>query len=260
MDFTVDHRLNEFVRAHHLVSTVVAGFANYGVIVFGALAVLVWFVAVPGREDGWKRACTAGLASAAVGLLANQAIGHVWDRPRPYQAHPHAIIPILARSSDPSFPSDHATAAFAIAFGVFFVRRRPGCLFLVFAALISASRVLAGMHYPTDVLAGAVIGLASGYLTARVAMRPILAPIIGLASRISDPVVRAARRTPPVRRVLLDPRVRSMIVLAAGLALLAVFAVDLRQNLLDEMELSLLGLWAAVVVGATKLAATPLAE
>ena len=134
----------------------------------------------------WRRGCAAGLSAAAVGLLANELIATFWHRPRPYQDHPLGVIPLLSPSHGQSFPSDHATAAFAIAFGILFITRRAGWVFLAWAVLIGVSRVLAGMHHPTDVIAGAPVGFGSGYFTARVAI-PLLDRLIRLASRITDP-------------------------------------------------------------------------
>src|SRR5947209_4915195 len=157
MDYAIDHAINHGVRAHPLLVSIISGFANWGVVAFGVAAVALWLFDAPGRPAVWRRACAAGLSAASVGLLINQLVSHLWDRPRPYQAHA-SIVPLLSPSHDPSFPSDHATAAFAIAFGILFVTRRAGWPFLAGAFLIGLSRVLAGMHYPTDVLAGALIG------------------------------------------------------------------------------------------------------
>jgi undecaprenyl-diphosphatase len=253
VDYAIDRYLNDVVRNHQLLASVVTGFSDWGVVVFGIAACAIWLAAVPHRDDTWKRACAAGLSAAAAGLVASQAIGHVWDRARPYEAH-HAIVPLLSASHDPSFPSDHATAAFAIAFGVFFVHRRAGWVFLCMAVLIAASRVLAGMHYPSDVAAGALLGLASAYLAARVAMRHVLLPLIAVVSRVSDPVVGAVRGSRVARRTVLVPAVRAAAVGAAGVALLIVFAFDLRGHLLDELPLGLLAAWAGVVAACTRLA------
>jgi hypothetical protein len=67
----------------------------------------------------------------------------------------------------PSFPSDHAVAAFAIAFVVAVIGRRMGALFLAGASVLALARVVAGIHYPGDVLGGAVIGLVSALLVLR---------------------------------------------------------------------------------------------
>src|SRR5947208_17010015 len=126
VEYSVERWINQTVHAHPLLSGVVVQFSTWGVTVFGIMAVGLWLLSPPG-ETLWKRACAAGLGAAALGLGVNQAISHVWHRARPYEAH-HAIVPLLHPSADPSFPSDHATAALSIAFGVFFVSRRAGWL------------------------------------------------------------------------------------------------------------------------------------
>ncbi len=247
VDYRIAHAVNVVARHHPLLASILSGFASWGVVAFGTAAVGLWLLAPPGGSDRWKRAATAGLAGATAGLLANQVIIHLWQRPRPYQAHPLGIVPLLARSTDPSFPSDHASAAFGIAVGIVLVHRRVGFLFLGVATLIAVSRVATGMHYPTDVLAGAAIGTAAGYLAARVVMDPLLAPLIRAVGRVTDPIVAFVRRQPVTRSTLLQPRFRAAVVGAAGAALLIQFAWDVRRDLLDELPLAALLVWAAAV-------------
>jgi membrane-associated phospholipid phosphatase len=115
-------------------------------------------------------------------------ITQFWQRPRPFVAHPQDTILLVAPSSEPSFPSDHAVAAFAIAFAVAFIGRRMGAAFLAGATLIAVSRVIAGLHYPGDVLAGAAIGLASATVVFWLG-GDYLAPVVRLASKVTDPLV-----------------------------------------------------------------------
>jgi len=253
VEYSFERWVNTQVHAHPLVGSVVVEFSNWGVALFGVLAVGLWLLSPPG-DTRWKRACAAGLSAAALGLLVNQVISHLWARPRPYEAH-HDIVPLLARSADPSFPSDHATAALSIAFGIFFVSRRAGWLFLAFAGLVSASRVLAGMHHPTDVLASLVVAAACGFATARLAMEPVLAPLIRLTSRATDPVLARVAGLTPVRRTLLDARVRSVVVLVVCVAVFARIVIAERAHLLDEMELSVLTAWVCVGALAVHLSA-----
>jgi undecaprenyl-diphosphatase len=137
-------------------------------------------------------------------MITNQVISHCWERPRPFVTHQTATHLLSARSPDPSFPSDHAAVAFAIAFGVLAFSRRAGLLFLATATLLGLSRVALGLHYPTDVLAGAVVGWVAALLTTGLG-RPWIARLVFSVSRISDPLLkplwdRLPRRLAALRR------------------------------------------------------------
>ena len=84
-------------------------------------------------------------------------------RPRPCNALADVLIPLGCTGSY-SFPSNHALNNFAAA--IFFYRLFPNLKWVLFigATLISISRVYLGLHYPSDIFGGAVIGLAFGYL------------------------------------------------------------------------------------------------
>lgn len=155
--------------------------------------VALWLLARPGGERKWKLAASSGLAAAGLALLVNQLIAKVWHRQRPFASHPSAHV-WGSRSHDPSFPSDHASASFAIAFAVICFDRIAGALFMAAAVVISVGRVLIGAHYPADVTAGLLVGCACGLLVARVA-RPVLTPLIRLVERLTDPILAAAWRT-----------------------------------------------------------------
>jgi undecaprenyl-diphosphatase len=160
---------------------------------FAVATVGLWLLSRPGDDRRWKLASASALAAAAVAMLANQLISHLWERPRPFTAHPLATHLLAPMSTDPSFPSDHAAVAFAIAFAVLAFSRRAGAAFLVGATAIAASRVVVGVHYPTDVLAGALVGWTAALVVTRWGA-PALAPLVRLVERVTDPVVGLARR------------------------------------------------------------------
>jgi undecaprenyl-diphosphatase len=122
----------------------------------------------------------AGL-SALLALAVAHLISGMWDRPRPYEAH-HVHL-FVSPSGDPSFPSDHATAAFAIAVALLLRNRRVGWVALAMASVVSLSRVAVGVHYPSDVLGGALVGT----LAALVLWTPqVRGPLHALADRLSS--------------------------------------------------------------------------
>jgi undecaprenyl-diphosphatase len=91
-----------------------------------------------------------------------------WQRPRPYISHENEILtPVLSglRVDNASFPSAHTYVAFAIATSVFlYGHRRLGILLFLLALLIAIARIGAGLHYPSDVIGGMLLGIASGVI------------------------------------------------------------------------------------------------
>jgi len=117
-------------------------------------------------------------------LLLNQILILIWSRPRPFAVQAATLL--LRPSHDPSFPSDHATFAFAVAVALFLISKRIGVPALILAALIGLARVFAGEHYVTDVIGGALIGTLATIAVARVryALEPLLALVLRLARRL----------------------------------------------------------------------------
>ena len=155
----------------------------------------LWILDRPGRANRWKVAMLSGLVSAGLGLAVGQVVSHVWVRERPFDAHPLQTVLLVPGSSEPSFPSDHAIAAFAIAFSVLLVGRRLGLVFVLAAVTIGMSRIFVGVHYPGDVAAGAFIGLLASLVVWR-AGRGRWNPIVDAVSRLTDPVVEPLWRVP----------------------------------------------------------------
>jgi undecaprenyl-diphosphatase len=193
VDWQLFHWLNDLLVGHGLIADEVEDFSLWSVPALAAATVGLWLLGRPGTVSRWRVASASALASAGLALLAAQVVSRAWERPRPIVAHPHDThLFFVAPSPDPSFPSDHASASFAIAFSVLFVSRRAGIGFLVGACAISLARVLIGLHYPGDIAAGAAIGLAAAAFVHFVAMRP---------TAVGDRVGRSRHRSPPAAAV-----------------------------------------------------------
>jgi membrane-associated phospholipid phosphatase len=187
LDYRLYHAVNSFVAGHPWLGHVANGFETAAVPVLAVATFALWFAARPGGARRWKLACGSALASGALALIVNQLVAKVWDRARPFATHPSAHV-WGARSHDPSFPSDHASAAFGIAFAVLFFSRVAGALFIAAATLIAVGRVVVGAHYPADVAAGLLVGLASAVVVVKLA-RPLIAWLVRLVERLTDPIV-----------------------------------------------------------------------
>lgn len=134
----------------------VLAYATYGVVLFALLLLAGLVVSRTGSD---RRLAAAGWACLAT-LLAvgvNQPVGALFGEARPYVTHPELLV-LASRTSDFSFPSDHAVMAGAVAAGLWLVSRRLGAVAAVAALAMAVARVYIAAHYPWDVLAGLVLG------------------------------------------------------------------------------------------------------
>ena len=96
-------------------------------------------------------------------FVFTEVIRYFYDRPRPFEVL-NNVYQLIQHSPGGSFPSGHAAFFFALATGVFFYRKWWGVLFYAAALLVSFSRVAAGIHWTSDIVAGAAIGIFSAIL------------------------------------------------------------------------------------------------
>lgn len=133
--------------------------AKYGIVLFAGLLVIAYLDA---RRRGDLHAVAGSVWAGGAALIAlgiGQIIGGAIDRARPYEAMSGVHV-LITRTTDFSFPSDHATAVGAVAAGLLFANRRWGTVAAVLALIMAFARVYAGAHYPGDVVAGLVLGAA----------------------------------------------------------------------------------------------------
>lgn len=132
---------------------------------------LIWIVIAGAFLIGRKNrmAGVAMLCALVLDLfVCNIVLKPLVARIRPFDVNT-AVQLLIARPTDYSFPSGHTTAAFAATSALYFSRRRLWIPALALAALIAFSRLYLYVHYPTDILAGIVVGIGVGYLGWRAA-------------------------------------------------------------------------------------------
>ena len=106
-------------------------------------------------------AVVLALSASLLAFIINLPLRHLIFRPRPFLAFD--ITPLIMYAYDvSSFPSNHAAASYA--FGSLFYSKKPGAgiIFIIAALVVGISRVVVGVHYPGDIIAG----ILSGYLAA----------------------------------------------------------------------------------------------
>lgn len=146
---------------------------------------LIWFVPI-GLIIGWLRGSSAmrqvliaATVSGLAGLLINQLIGLVWYHPRPFEAGiGQTLIPHVR---DSSFPSDHLTFIWAIAFSLLLREqsRLAGWVLALMGVLVAWARIYLGVHFPLDMLGAVLVALGSAWLILSVEHR-LIAPLMRL--------------------------------------------------------------------------------
>ncbi|MDP3986096.1 MAG: phosphatase PAP2 family protein [Candidatus Veblenbacteria bacterium] len=130
-------------------------------------ALIVWcFVALAWHKRGNLKDFFALVLGGSMVYLFNILVTFWWWRPRPFLLHD--IEPLIyVGSATKSFPSDHAALAFFLAY-LLAAHRGLWRWAYVVAALVAIGRVAVGVHYPLDVVGGALVGIAFGYLACEV--------------------------------------------------------------------------------------------
>jgi len=115
-------------------------------------------------KKNWKMVVEAFLAAGISRFVITILIRLAWFRARPFVAL--GFMPLINKDpSEASFPSGHASFYVALSSIVYFYNKKLGTAFYIVTFLIVLSRVFVGVHWPADILAGALIGLATAWLT-----------------------------------------------------------------------------------------------
>ncbi|MFI7597442.1 phosphatase PAP2 family protein [Actinoplanes sp. NPDC049681] len=155
MNFRLFHLINDLAGRSDALDDVMEFAATRLIyLIFAASAVLVGIALYRRRVlPVFRLGVALFLTFAAATVLS-----HISGQPRPFQTH--HVHQLIAHEPGVSLPSDHATAAFALAFGIYaFLSRGWGIAFTAAALIVGIARVWVGVHYPGDILAAAVIAV-----------------------------------------------------------------------------------------------------
>lgn len=170
---------------------IITALAGSPVVVAPALLVGLWVWGAPQRRG----ALLAVAAAMLVGQGVNQLLGLLGFEPRPFMVPVgHAL---MAHAADNGFPSDHATLVWALGAGLLLTGAAPRCgaATCLYGIAVAWSRVWLGVHFPSDMLASALVGTACGGL-ACAAQPAVEAWSMPLADRIYEGALSLLRLRP----------------------------------------------------------------
>ncbi len=157
-DLAIFNFLHQLAGRFFLLDWLFIFFASY--LQYFLVVVLIYFIF--SRSKDWRAAWyRIGMGVLAVILargILTEAIRFFYSRPRPFLVLQFSP---LIRESSGSFPSGHAAFFFALAPLAFLVSKKSGYWFTAGSLLMLISRIIVGVHWPADILAGMIIGLFS---------------------------------------------------------------------------------------------------
>jgi undecaprenyl-diphosphatase len=177
--------VNDFARDTSWLHGFMEFVARDGIFLLGLALLAGWWLGRRGKSPRQVAIAVWSALAAIAAVALVQPIASATDEKRPFVVLPH-VLQLISHANDAGFPSDHATAAGAVAAGLFFVSWRLGLVTLLWSLIVAFSRVYVGVHFPQDVAAGLALGAVVAVLGVFV--------VVPLLTRIAEWLVKTPLR------------------------------------------------------------------
>jgi undecaprenyl-diphosphatase len=167
-DWALFQLINGWAGRWPLLDAVMRFLVNdYGLTTAMSLGlVALWFEGSRrAQRERNQRVVLMAILSLMVANVVLKLCNSIYFRPRPFYSHPVNLL--FYHPTDSSLPSNAATVGFSLAMSVWLGNRRAGAGFILAALLFGLARIFCGVHYPGDVLAGAILGGGLAYVVSR---------------------------------------------------------------------------------------------
>ncbi|MFJ5713745.1 undecaprenyl-diphosphatase [Neobacillus sp. NPDC093127] len=156
LNVDVFRAINDIGKEHASLNPIAIFMADYMIFVLALGMLVYWFTQTNKNRMMVIQGGVAFVLAEVLGKIA----GTMYYHNQPFAELPH-VNQLIAHAVDNAFPSDHSILFFSVCFSFFLVRKKEGWLWLVFACIVGVSRIWVGVHYPGDVLTGALIGIVA---------------------------------------------------------------------------------------------------
>ena len=166
MDFYIFQQINGLAGKYLWLDAAAVFFAEYSGYV---LIACVFLFFLKNSKKYFPMAAGSLFAAILARFGIVEIIRFFWAKPRPFIDN--NITLLLDRADTASFPSGHAAFYFALSMVVFLYNKKAGIFFFFAGFLMGLSRVFVGVHWPSDILAGALVGILAGWLVVNLSRR-----------------------------------------------------------------------------------------
>jgi len=173
LDITLFNFINNFAEQSKIIDTIGVFLAQYLPYLLAAVLLIFIFYPKTNRKENQVMVFIAILLAFISRFIVKGAILLFYNRPRPFVAlaDTHSLLPMNISENFQSFPSDHAIFFFALATGVYFYNKKLGIILFICAILIGLARIFVGVHWPSDIISGAVLGILTAFLIQKLYLR-----------------------------------------------------------------------------------------
>ncbi|TSC78363.1 MAG: Bacitracin transport permease, PAP2 [Parcubacteria group bacterium Gr01-1014_29] len=168
LDVTLLYFLNNLTGRSQVFDALTVFLASYLQYVLIAAFLLLLYVSAYSKQEKLALFLTATLSMVIARLGVTEIIRFFYHRPRPFLAYQlHQLI----SENKWSFPSGHSAFFFAMATAIYLYNKKWGIGFFIAAMVMNISRIVAGVHYPSDILGGMIVGMVVAYVVFYIAER-----------------------------------------------------------------------------------------
>jgi undecaprenyl-diphosphatase len=170
LDYSTFEFFNNLIKDSYFAKIVVYLLAKYLILIFFAiLGYLFWFYKKGTSEEyKAKRATVYTFLALAWAFLIDQIIGLFFIRNRPLVSHPLDVKQLAVTIDCTSFPSAHTIFVFTIATSIYMAGyKKLGVVLYILSLLVGLARIAAGVHYPSDIIGGLILGIFAAWLVHR---------------------------------------------------------------------------------------------